>query len=71
MNKFAAVTTFNFKKQPYGLDLIESFYKFWPDDCMLYVFLENGMDKIEHQRIENRVKFYDYQESIPNYYKFC
>ena len=71
MSKFSALTTFNLEKQPYGLDLIESFYKFWPQDCLLYVFLENGIDKINYDKIKDKVKFFDYRETIPDYYDFC
>ena len=51
--------------------MIESFYKFWPQDCILYVFLENGLDQIDYTRISDKVKFFDYKISIPDYYYFC
>ena len=69
--KFSALTTFNLEKQPYGLDLIESFYKFWPNNCILYVFLENGLEKIDYGKIKHKIKFFDYKTSIPDYYNFC
>ena len=41
MPKFTSVTTFNLKEQNYGIEMLESFYKFWPKDCCLYAFLED------------------------------
>jgi len=71
ISKFSAVTTFNLDKQAYGLDLIQSYCKFWPDECILYVFLENGLDKVDYENIKHKVKFFDYQKTIPEYYQFC
>ena len=65
------MTTFNFLKQPYGIDFIESYYKFWPEDCILYVYLEDGLDKINFQKIKHKVKFFDYHNAIPDYNNFC
>jgi len=65
------VTTFSFLKQPYGIDLIESYCKFWPEDCILYVYLEDGLDKINFEKIKHKVKFFDYHNTIPDYNKFC
>ena len=69
--KFSAVTTFNLNIQPYGLELIESFYKFWPEDIILYVFLENGIDKIDDAKVKRKIKLFDYKNEIPQYYQFC
>ena len=71
MTKFSTVTTFNLKTQSFGLEMIESYYKFWPDDCILYVFLENGLDKINYEKIKHKVKFFDYKKTVPDYYNFC
>ena len=49
MTKFSTVTTFNLKTQSFGLEMIKSYYKFWPDDSVLYVFLENRLDKINYE----------------------
>ena len=40
MKNFSAVTTFNLEKQPFGFEMLESYFKFWPDDCKMYAFLE-------------------------------
>ena len=40
MSNFSAVTSFNLKSQSYGIDMLESYYKFWPNGCMLYACLE-------------------------------
>ncbi len=71
ISKFAAVTTFNLNKQPYGLDLVESFFKFWPDNCKLLVYLEDGLDKIDFDKIKHKVTFFDYHKHITDYHNFC
>ena len=41
-NTFSAVTTFNFRKHPYGIEMIESFFINWPNNVMLTAFIENS-----------------------------
>ena len=41
-NKFSAVTTFDFKKHPYGIEMVNSFFMNWPNEIQLLAFVENA-----------------------------
>ena len=41
-NTYSALTTFNLKKHPYGLEMINSFFVNCPDEVKLTAFIENA-----------------------------
>ncbi len=57
--------------QPYGIELIESFLKFWPDECFLYVYLDKGADKVDFKNVTSRTKVFDYNKEIQDHKYFC
>ena len=70
MNKFSAVTTFNFIKHPYGIEMINSFFINWPDDIQLLAFLENA-SHIDDSKVRSKILLNDYHKKIPEYEEFC
>ena len=69
-NLFSAVTTFNLSKQPFGLEMIESFYVNWPDDVTLTAFIE-GSNSIDSSKVSKKIKIRDFEETVPEHKKFC
>ena len=53
-NMFSAVTTFNLNKQPFGLEMIESFYVNWPDNITLTAFIE-GSNSIDSTKVSKKI----------------
>lgn len=70
MNKFSAVTTFNFKIHPYGIEMINSFFVNWPDEIQLFAFVENA-SPIDDSKVRSKIRLVDYHEEIPEYKNFC
>ena len=69
-NMFSAVTTFNLSKQPFGLEMIESFYVNWPNNITLTAFIE-GSNSIDSSKVSKKIKIKDFEESIPEHKNFC
>ena len=69
-NKFSAVTTFNFKKHPYGIEMINSFFINWPDEIQLLAFVENA-SSLDDSKVRNKILLNDYHKEIPEYEEFC
>ena len=70
INKFSAVTTFNFKKHSYGIEMINSFFTNWPDQIKLIAFIENSAS-IDDSKVKSKILLKDYHTEIPEYKKFC
>lgn len=69
MKKFSAVTTFNLKKQPFGFEMLESYFKFWPDDCKMYAFLEE-FSHLDSSKVQHKINILDFHQNIPEYNVF-
>ena len=70
MNKFSAVTTFNFIKHRYGTEMINSFFVNWPNEIQLLAFVENA-SYIDASKVTDKILVYDYHKEIPQYLEFC
>ena len=68
--KFTTVTTFDLKSQSYGIEMLESYFKFWPNNCLMYTFLENFSD-LDDKKVKNKIKILDFHDFIPEYRNFC
>ena len=68
-NTFSAVTTFNLKKHPYGLEMINSFFVNWPDEIKLTAFIENATS-IDDSLVKHKIVIKEYHQHIPDYNKF-
>jgi len=68
-NTFSAVTTFNLKKHPYGIEMVNSFFANWPDEVKLTAYIENA-DLINDQLVKNKIIIKEFHESIPEYRRF-
>ena len=68
--QFTTVTTFDLKNQKYGIEMLESYYKFWPNSCLMYTFLEN-FSNLDDKKVKNKIKILDFHEVIPEYKAFC
>ena len=68
-NTFSAVTTFNLKKHPYGIEMVNSFFANWPDEVKLTAYIENA-DLIDDQLVKNKIIIKEFHESIPEYRRF-
>lgn len=69
-NTFSAVTTFNFKKHPFGVEMIESFFLNWPEEVKLTAFIE-GSDSIDSSKVKHKIDVKEFKKFIPEYYQFC
>ena len=69
-NKFSAVTTFDFKKHPYGIEMVNSFFMNWPNEIQLLAFLENA-SSIDDSKVRKKIIIYDYHKEIDEYQQFC
>ena len=67
---FSAVTTFNSKKQSFGIEMIESFFLNWPDNIKLTAYIE-GSKSIDTTKVNHKIFIREFHESIPEYQKFC
>ena len=68
-NTFSAVTTFNLKKHPYGLEMINSFFVNWPDEIKLTAFIENA-SLIDDSLVKHKIVIKEYHQHIPEYNRF-
>ena len=68
-NTFSAVTTFNLKKHPYGLEMINSFFVNWPDEIKLTAFIENATS-IDDSLVKHKIVIKEYHQHILDYNKF-
>ena len=68
--KFSAVTTFDFKKHPYGIEMVNSFFMNWPNEIQLLAFLENA-SSIDDSKVRKKIIIYDYHKEIDEYQEFC
>ena len=69
-DKFTAITTFDLKKHPFGIDMVNSFDVNWPDEIELIIFLEN-YQLLPKQNISKKLVVLDYHQEIPEYKNFC
>ena len=69
-NTFSAVTTFNLKKHPFGVEMIESFFLNWPEEVKLTAFIE-GSDSIDSSKVKHKIDVKEFKKFIPEYYQFC
>ena len=69
-NTFSAVTTFNLKKHPFGVEMIESFFLNWPEEVKLTAFIE-GSDSIDSSKVKHKIDVKEFKKFIPDYYQFC
>ena len=67
---FSAVTTFNLKKHPYGIDMINSFFVNWPDEIKLTAFVENS-SMMDDTAVKHKIFIKEYHQHIPEYRRFC
>ena len=70
ISKFSAVTTFNLKKQSFGIEMIESFFFNWPDSIKLTAYIE-GSKSIDTTKVNHKILVKEFHKSIPEYQKFC
>ena len=70
LKKFSAVTSFNLKSQSYGIDMLESYFKFWPSDCILFAYLENSLN-IDDEKVKDKINILDFHKEIPEYKSFA
>ena len=70
LKKFSAVTSFNLKSQSYGIDMLESYFKFWPNDCILFAYLENSLN-IDDEKVKDKINVLDFHKEIPEYKSFA
>jgi len=68
-NTFSAVTTFNFKKHPYGLEMINSFFVNWPDEVKLTAFIENA-SLVDISLVKHKIIVKEYHQHVPEYNRF-
>ncbi len=68
-NIFSAVTTFNLKKHPYGVEMINSFFINWPDEITLTAFIENS-SQIDDNLVKHKIIVKEYHQQIPKYKQF-
>ena len=69
-NTFSAVTTFNLKKHPFGIEMIESFFLNWPEEVKLTAFIE-GSESIDSSKVKHKIDVKEFKKFIPEYYHFC
>ena len=70
MSSFSAVTSFNLKSQSYGIDMLESYYKFWPNECILYACLEETPN-LDNEKVKDKINILDFHKEIPEYTSFA
>ena len=67
---FKAITTFDLKKHPFAIDMVNSFDANWPQNIELIVYLENS-NLLSNQKISKRLIIRNFHEEIPEYNIFC
>ena len=67
---FSAVTTFNLNKQPFGLEMIESFYFNWPNNVKLTAFVQNP-NAIDTSKVSKKINVKDFEKFVPHHKNFC
>ena len=70
LKKFSAVTSFNLKNQSYGIDMLESYFKFWPNECILFAFLEEIFN-LDSEKVKHKINILDFHKEIPEYRYFA
>jgi len=68
-NTFSAVTTFNLKKHPFGVEMINSFFLNWPNEIKLTAYIENS-HLIDDSLVKNKIIIKEFNENVPQYSKF-
>ena len=68
--KFSAVTSFHLESQSYGIDMLESYFRFWPNACILYACLEE-IDKLDSDKVKDKINIVDFHKEIPEYNSFA
>lgn len=69
-NKFSALTTFNLQKQPFGVEMIESFFINWPEEVKLTAFIE-GSQLIDTSNVKHKIDVREFNKYVPEYQQFC
>ena len=69
LETFSAVTTFDLDKHSYGVEMINSFYKNWPDEINLTAFIENSSG-IDDTVVKPKILVKDFHLEISRYNKF-
>ena len=67
---FTALTTFDLKKHPFAIDMVNSFDANWPENINLIIYLENS-HLLSDQKKSKRLIIKDFHEEIPEYKIFC
>ena len=69
LSKFSAITTFDLKKHPLGLEMINSYFVNWPNEIKLIAYIEN-MSNIDDSNVKHKIIIKDYHTHIPEYKLF-
>lgn len=69
LNKFSAITTFDLKKHPFGLEMINSFFVNWPNEIKLTAYIEN-LSNVDDSNVKHKIIVKDYHKHIPEYKLF-
>ena len=67
---FTALTTFDLKKHPFAIDMVNSFDANWPENINLIIYLENS-HLLSDQKKSKRLIIKDFHEEVPEYKIFC
>ena len=67
--KLEVVTTFNIAKQSFGIDMIRSFLKYWPENASLTAIVEGG-DAISVERYKDRLQVLEFSEECLGFNDF-
>jgi len=68
-NTFSAVTTFNLKKHPYGVEMVNSFFVNWPNEVTLTAYIENS-HSVDDSLVKDKIIIKEFHENIPEYNNF-
>ena len=69
-NTFSAITTFNLQKQPFGIEMIQTFFVNWPEEVRLTAFIE-GSELIDSGKVKHKIDVKEFKKFIPEYQQFC
>ncbi len=67
---YTAITTFNSKKHPFAIEMLNSYLANWPDEIKLIAFIENA-ELLESKKFKHKLIIKDYHNEIPEYKNFC
>ncbi len=67
---YTAITTFDTKKHPFAIEMLNSFLANWPDEIKLLAFAENS-NVLDNSNFANKLLIKDFHEEIPEYKLFC